>query len=407
MLHEGATTRLIVPSGLSREIKVAFSFRQGDCISGDLYCLTQEPLLRMIRNKMQGLKLTNFQQKDEDYMDDIQFISSDVQDLVVFNNIFMKFELQSGAMLSRTKKSKVMGLGKWRRRQDWPLPWLQTVDEMKILGFRVCPEYTSTQSCTWEAVFRGFQRSLFSWESRAICSLEQKVKVAQTFALSKLWYVAQVLPLPLAYTKKIESALSSFIFRGSPERLKLAELQNPLESGGLGLTCVATKAESLLLRQCLRLLDRPEENCYLHLGYWLGSTLKDVFSRLASSGPVCPGLLPRFPLHQAMAEVLQEGLMRNEYNPNELQQATTKLIYSGRIADVVPPPKVEQKFPGVDFKVLVYPRLADKILEPEPKDILFRLVHNLIVNKERLFRQNRVQDPCCQLPECQGQVQDS
>ena len=102
MLHRGATTRLFLPSGLSREITVAFSFRQGDCISGDLYCLTQEPLLRMIKKKITGLKLTNFRQKDEDYMDDIQFVSSNIQDLVIFNNIFLKFELQSGAMLSRT-----------------------------------------------------------------------------------------------------------------------------------------------------------------------------------------------------------------------------------------------------------------------------------------------------------------
>ena len=309
-------------------------------------------------------------------------------------------------MLSRTKKSKVMGLGKWRGRQDWPLPWLRTVEELKILGFRICPEYYGTLSSTWEAVYRGFQRSLFSWESWALCTLQQRVKVAQTFALSKLWYVAQVLPLPPAYSKKLESALSSFIFRGSPQRLKLSELQNPVEKGGLGLTCVATKAESLLLRQCLRLLDRPEENCYLHLGYWLGSTLRDVFPGLAISGPVCQGLLPRFPLHQAMADVLQEGLWRNEYDPKKLEASTTKLIYSGRIADVVPSPKIEQKFPGVDFLDLVYPRLTDRILESEPKDVLFRLVHDLIVTKDRMFRQNRAQDPCCPLQECRGQVQN-
>jgi hypothetical protein len=36
MLHLGATTKLILPGGLIREIKVFFSFRQGDCIAGDL-----------------------------------------------------------------------------------------------------------------------------------------------------------------------------------------------------------------------------------------------------------------------------------------------------------------------------------------------------------------------------------
>ena len=73
MLHLGATTRLILPSGLSREIRVSFSFRQGDCITGELYCLTQEPFLRMIRKRLVGLLVSNFSQKDEDYMDDIQF----------------------------------------------------------------------------------------------------------------------------------------------------------------------------------------------------------------------------------------------------------------------------------------------------------------------------------------------
>ena len=51
MLHFKATTRLILPSGLSRKISVSFSFRQGDCIAGDLYCIIEEPLLRMLRKK--------------------------------------------------------------------------------------------------------------------------------------------------------------------------------------------------------------------------------------------------------------------------------------------------------------------------------------------------------------------
>ena len=99
-------------------------------------------------------------------------------------------------------------------------------------------------------------------------------------------------------------------------------------------------------------------------------------------------------------------MWRNEYDPNKLKESTTKLIYSDRIADVVPSPKVEQKFPEVDFLDLVYPRLADRILESEPKDVLFKLVHDLIVTKDQMFRQNRAQDPCCPLQECRGQVQN-
>jgi hypothetical protein len=125
----------ILPTGLSRVIPVSFSFRQGDCIAGDLFCLTQEPLLRMLWKKLVGLEVTNFTQKYEDYMDD-QFVSSNPEDLVVFNRVFRCYEAQSGAKLSRDRKSKVMGLGSW---QDWPLDWIRSVNRLKVLGFMVCP----------------------------------------------------------------------------------------------------------------------------------------------------------------------------------------------------------------------------------------------------------------------------
>ena len=339
-------------------------------------------------------------------MDDVQFVSENEQDLVTFDQTFRQFEAQSGAMLSRDAKCKVMGLGQWVGRENWPLTWIKTVKEMKVLGFVVCPEYAGTLKCSWESVFRGFQRTLYSWESRALSTLQQRVKVAKVFALCKLWYVAQVLPLPQAVVRKIESALSSFIFRGRHERLKLDDIENTEEEGGLGLTCVATKAECLLLRQSLRILARPEENCFRHIGYWLGHFLNEPFPSLKEQGPVLGTLQPRFPLHQAMLVPLQEGLMRQEYDPEKLQEVTTKSIYEGRAAFAIPPPKVQQKSPQVDFPGIVFPRLCYKVLEAEPKDVMFSLVHNIFFDKEQMFLQRRALNPFCPVPECQGRVQD-
>ena len=405
MLHLAATTKLILQSGLSREIEVSFSLRQGDCISGDLYCITQEPLLRMLRRKLEGLIVFNFREVDTSYLDDIEILSEDEQDLVRFNRIMQRFESQSGAMLSRSKKSRVMGLGLWQERTVWPeeVWWLQSVKEMRVLGITLCSQYINTLQHTWEQVFRGFQKTLFAWGSKALVTLQQRVTVLQTFAMSKLWYTAQVLPLPASVLKKFESASSSFIFRGRPERLKLAELQNPAEKGGLGLMCVATKAECLLLRQSLRILQRPASNCYLHLGHWLGFALQDTFPQLVAC---CPSLLPRFPLHKAMLEALEEGLLREEYDPKDLESASSKKIYQSRAADVIPPPKVEDKYPHVDFRGLVFPRLRYNILEAEPKDILYCLVHNIQPTRERLFEQKRAGNAFCPLPQCQDKVQD-
>ena len=60
MLHHKATTCLVLPNGLSRFIKVMFSFCQGDPLSLNLYILQQEPLLRMLRANLTGLVITNF-----------------------------------------------------------------------------------------------------------------------------------------------------------------------------------------------------------------------------------------------------------------------------------------------------------------------------------------------------------
>ena len=284
-------------------------------------------------------------------------------------------ESNSGAKLCRDRKSKVMGLGKWQDKNNWPLPWIQCVKEVRVFGFTVTPQYSETLRSTWDSVFRGLQRTLFAWESRTLCTMQQRVQVSKIFALSKLWYAAQVLPLPHSVVKKIESSLSSFIFQGRHERLKLSELENTVKQGGLALTCVATKAQCLLLPQSLRLLENPGRDSYCHLGYWLGLSLREPFPGLTEHGQVHRSQLCHYPLHSAILEALEEGFLREEYRPSKLQEVITRAICRSRTADVFLPPKVEEKFPLVDFKNLVYPRLCYKILEPESRDVLFSIVH--------------------------------
>ena len=126
MMHHEATTCLVLPNGLSRSIKVMFSFRQGDPLSMNLYTLQQEPLLRMLRATLTGLVITNFRLVDKSYCDDVETMSSDVKDLIKFDKVMEKFEETSGAILSRTIKSKVVGLGTLRNKNDWP-------EEIKVI----------------------------------------------------------------------------------------------------------------------------------------------------------------------------------------------------------------------------------------------------------------------------------
>ena len=175
---------------------------------------------------------------------------------------------------------------------------------------------------------KGFQKVLFSWQSRQLETLAQRVEVAKTFALSKLYYVAQVLPLPDKYRKQVDSSLSMFIFRGRHERLQLDELQNSYEQGGLGLPNIAVKADSLLLKQMCRMINLPDERSFHLLGYWLGSFLRDTdlgesFPELADLGPVSLTMSGRFPLHQYMLNTFLEAVGRGEVRRNDGPAATT------------------------------------------------------------------------------------
>ena len=172
----------------------------------------------------------------------------------MIEDIFVKFENLSGAILSRSWKSKVMGLGAWKDRSDWPLQWLQTKSELKIFGFQITATYKNTLERSWTKCYEGFHKVLMSWSSRQLESLVQRVEVLILFSTSKLWYKASALPLPVKFARKFEVAMTRFLWIGRLEKLKIDEIKNPLLSGGLNLPCVISKSDSLLLSQVCRLL---------------------------------------------------------------------------------------------------------------------------------------------------------
>ena len=76
-----------------------------------------------------------------------------------------------------------------------------------------------------------------SWSSRQLETLIQRVEVLRLFSTSKLWYKALVLPLPVKYAKKFESAMVKFLWVGRLEKLIIDEVKNPYSSGCLNLPC--------------------------------------------------------------------------------------------------------------------------------------------------------------------------
>ena len=183
--------------------------------------------------------------------------------------------------------------------------WLKVVSMIKIFGFQITPNYKQTLQLSWEACLTGFRKTILSWKARHLNTLVQRVEVLKVFATSKIWYKASALPLPVRFAKKFESLMGSFLWFGRLDRLQFDELKNPFLSGGLAVPCVASKSDSLFLRQTCRLLVKPESLQYSHVRYWIGLHLRDYFPDMAT-GPHAEIVSPYF---QHMRLLLVEGLV--------------------------------------------------------------------------------------------------
>ena len=83
-----------------------------------------------------------------------------------------------------------------------------------------------------------------------------------------------------------------------------------------------------------------------------------------------------------------------------LKSVTTKAIYTSRMTDLLVAPKVELKFPLVNFPEVVYSRMNLKVLETRQRDVSYSVIHGLYKNRDRLLQQGRSDDNLCQHRAC-------
>ena len=97
---------------------------------------------------------------------------------------------------------------------------------------------------------------IYSWSRRVLDTLQQRVEVIRLFGLSRVYYVAAILPIKPEMVKKFESLMGKFLwnFSGRTLRVAIDEMKNRKEEGGLNLPCLACMANSLLFSQLCRLI---------------------------------------------------------------------------------------------------------------------------------------------------------
>jgi hypothetical protein len=392
-LHREAASTFMLHS-LSPELRLLFSIRQGDPLAMILFILHLEPYLVRLERELAGVHVGRARVAAQGYVDDVSTLGSDTRDIVALDQITRDFENSSGAILNRNCKSVIVGLGVWAGRQDWPLRWLQVVDGAKIFGFIFTPILVETVAQTWDRVAKGIEKSLAVWATRRLATLQQRKTVVEVFALSKAWYFAQVLPMPQEVAARLERAAANFLWTGRLERLAWSELHNPLHKGGLGISCVFSRAQALLAKQTARQLA-GEGQVANHLVYWMGLRLRSevVFSSLPVVVQVGPRAEVMPPFYGGLATLLLEVARTGLLSDGRMAMAQSLAIYKDFMSSP-PPPKVEVKVEDIPWW-LAWGRLAIQDLPATAVDVAFMALHNILPLRVRKHRFGMEPSPAC------------
>lgn len=375
LFHTDITTNFMI-NGVSKLIDLINNVRQGDPLAMPLFLINIEPLLLKLNSVIKGLKVGVVDQKEEGYVDDITAVSTDPEDLLKIDELFTDFEAVSGTVLNRSNKCKVMGLGGWKGRQNWPLAWLQPVDSVKIYGIHFCPSISETIHLSWKVCLEKFNNCLQAWSGRALPFLSQKATVLKVFATSKLWYLGQVLPIPKTVVTEMERRMGSFLWQGRLERLEINELVNSTVDGGLGLPNIQAKCDALFLKHLTRILGKDCRSRD-HLLYWVGLRLRNLFPAMVP--PLRSIEIPPYFLH--CVRMLEDKVL--DLDVQRLASVSTKEVY-GLFNSTPPPPKVMDKR-SLNWE-RVWVRLNDPILCRGSLDICFSILHDIYPTRERLKR---------------------
>ena len=161
MMHDGASTCFILEQ-LSEEVQLSFSIRQGDPLAMILYIIYIEPLLLHLERSLVGVDINGIPEVLESFCDDVNIVTEHTEDLLKADVIVSNFEKMSGAILSRNNKCKILGIGDWKSREDWPIEYVQSVKELKVFGIFLKNSYRSLISRNWQFRYEKFFNCLKS-----------------------------------------------------------------------------------------------------------------------------------------------------------------------------------------------------------------------------------------------------
>ena len=123
------------------------------------------------------------------------------------------------------------------------------------------------EEANWRPRIDAVERCLNSWRSRSL-SFSGKALIINALALSRIWYVASLIFMPLWVCRELNKIVFNFFWSGKRDLVARNVVIQPPDLGGFSVVSIQFKVYSLLTQWVKRLLVSPNGWVFL-LKYWL------------------------------------------------------------------------------------------------------------------------------------------
>ena len=212
-----------------------------------LFTLCLEPLIRMIDINFSTSAPNSSMFTVKAYADDVVVLLRNQEQSRIMLRTLEVFEQASGALVN-FQKSALMPFGNWP--VNYTVANIPIVNKMKILGMMVMKPIHDMITENWKSLVNKIRIMLLRQRCRNL-NLIQKIWYINQMALSKIWFMAQVLPIAARDAQRIELSIGNYLWNGNLCRIARTQLRKNVKEGGLGLIDVSKKCHALLSKNLL------------------------------------------------------------------------------------------------------------------------------------------------------------
>ena len=276
-LYNNANGRILNYGWISEQFSIKRGVRQGCPLSALLFIIVAEVLAAKIKqnSKINGIYIPDcdngsFKTKEisiVQYADDTTIFTDSVHSMKEIMKEVEAFGDNAGPKINWTKSNFMKVNINDIHVHDEHFHF--TSDPVKCLGIFVGENTIDVQNLNWEKIVGKIKNTLDLWKMRRLTYYGKSV-VINHLIMSQIVYTATAVPVPTKIIKDINKLVYKFLWNSRTEKVKRSTCQIPVTEGGLGVTDLHSKCQSLRLSWFQKYLKAGGSAWKVLFKYWTG-----------------------------------------------------------------------------------------------------------------------------------------